>query len=114
MASSSALVCSDWVPPNADAMASIQVRATLLNGSCSVKLQPEVWQCVRSANDFEFFGLNCLTILDHNKRAARIFAISIKWFIPIAQKNDKRGANVSISIPELMPARMYSSPSASV
>ncbi len=30
MASSSALVCSDWVPPPTAAMASMQVRATLL------------------------------------------------------------------------------------
>ena len=43
-------------------MASMAVRATLLNGSCSVSDQPEVWQCVRSAMDFGFFGLNWLTI----------------------------------------------------
>jgi len=30
IASSSALVCSDWVPPNTAAMASIVVRTTLL------------------------------------------------------------------------------------
>jgi hypothetical protein len=44
IATSNALVCNDCVPPKAAAVASIQVRATLLKGSCSVKLHPEVWQ----------------------------------------------------------------------
>ena len=52
MASSSALVCSDCVPPCVAASASMPVRVTLLNGSCAVRLQPLVWQCVRSASDF--------------------------------------------------------------
>jgi hypothetical protein len=56
MASSNALVCNDWVPPKAAAAASIVVRATLLNGSCSVKLQPEVWQWVRNAKIFHLSG----------------------------------------------------------
>ena len=42
IASSNALVCKDWVCPKAAAIASIQVRPTLLNGSCSVSDQPEV------------------------------------------------------------------------
>ncbi len=95
-------------------MASIQVRATLLNGSCSVKLQPEVCECVRKAIDFMFCGLNCFTIFAHNIRAALILAISIKWFIPTAQKNDKRGANWSTLIPAFIPVRRYSKPSAKV
>ena len=70
MASSRALVCSDWVWPSAAANASMQVRATLLNGSCSVKLQPEVWLCVRSAMDLSLLGLNCLMILAHSSRPA--------------------------------------------
>ena len=41
-ASSRALVCSDWVWPWVAAIASMQVRATLLNGSCAVSDQPEV------------------------------------------------------------------------
>ena len=49
IASSSALVCSDCVWPCVAASASMQVRVTLLNTSCAVRLQPEVWQCVRSA-----------------------------------------------------------------
>ena len=50
----------------------------LLNGSCSVKDQPEVWECVRNAIDLTFFGPKDLTILAHNIRPARILAISMK------------------------------------
>ena len=114
IASSSALVCSDCVWPNAAAIASIQVRAILLNGSCSVRDHPDVCEWVRNAIDFGSFGLNCFTILAQSIRAARILAISIKWFIPIAQKNDRRGAKASISRPDLMPVRRYSRPSAKV
>ncbi len=78
MASSSELVCNDWVCPSAAARASMHVRATLLNGSCSVRLQPEVCECVRSAIDFGFFGLNCFMSFAHSTRAARILAISMK------------------------------------
>src|SRR6476661_3993771 len=86
IASSRALVCNDWVCPCVAAIASIQVRATLLNGSCAVNDHPEVCECVRNDNDFGFFAPNSPTNLDHNARAARIFAISMKKFIPIAQK----------------------------
>ena len=55
-ASSRALVCSDCVPPCVAAIASMQVRATLLNTSCAVSDQPEVWQCVRSGRDLSLFG----------------------------------------------------------
>jgi hypothetical protein len=48
------LVCSDCVPPNTAAMASMVVRTTLLYGSCSVSDQPEVWQWVRSIIDLGF------------------------------------------------------------
>ena len=51
MASSKELVCRDWVPPRTADMASRVVRMTLLYGSCSVRLQPEVWQWVRSIED---------------------------------------------------------------
>ncbi len=60
IASSSALVCSDCVPPCVAASASMHVRVTLLNGSCAVRLQPLVWQCVRSASDLTSFGANSL------------------------------------------------------
>ena len=56
-ASSSALVCSDWVWPCVAAIASTQVRTTLLNTSCAVRLQPDVWQWVRSASERGSFGL---------------------------------------------------------
>ena len=91
MASSSALVCSDWVWPRVAAMASMQVRAMLLNGSCSVSDQPEVCEWVRRASDFGFFGSKVLTIFAQSMRAARIFATSMKWFFPCAQKNERRG-----------------------
>ena len=51
-ASSSALVCSDWVWPCVAAIASMQVRTTLLNTSCAASDQPDVWQWVRSDSDF--------------------------------------------------------------
>src|SRR5215831_13678763 len=50
-ASSSALVCSDWVCPCVAAIASMAVRTTLLNTSCAVSDQPEVWQWVRSDSE---------------------------------------------------------------
>ncbi len=78
IASSSALVCSDCVWPITAASASTAVRVTLLNGSCAARLQPDVCECVRSAIDFGFFGLNDFTIVAHSTRAARIFAISMK------------------------------------
>ena len=114
MASSKALVCNDWVCPRAAPIASMQVRVTLLKGSCSVSDQPEVWQCVRRASDFGFCGLNWLTILAQSSRAARILAISMKWFMPTPQKKESRGAKVSMLMPAFTPARRYSKPSARV
>src|ERR1035441_9037883 len=87
-ASSSALVCRDCVCPNAAAIASTQVRTTLLYGSCAVRLQPDVWQCVRRISDLGLVGLKFLTNLAHNIRAARILAISMKWFMPMPQKKE--------------------------
>ena len=76
MASSNELVCSDWVPPNTAAIASMVVRTTLLYGSCSVSDQPEVWQWVRSIRLFGFLGLKPFMIRHHSRRAARILATS--------------------------------------
>ena len=59
-------------------------------------------------------GLKVFTSLAHNTRAARILAISIKWFMPIPQKNEMRGAKLSTSRPAFTPVRRYSRPSASV
>ncbi len=114
IASSSALVCSDWVWPWVAAIASMQVRWTLLNTSCAVSDQPEVWLWVRRDSDFGFSGSNWLTSRAHSARAARIFATSMKKFIPIAQKKLTRGANSSTVRPASRPARMYSTPSARV
>ena len=114
MASSSALVCRDWVWPWVAAIASRQVRATLLNGSCAASDQPEVWLCVRRQSDFGFSGSNWRTSRAHSARAARSLATSMKTFIPMAQKNDSRGANASTDMPAASPARRYSTPSASV
>ena len=77
-ASSSALVCSDWVCPCVAAIASIAVRATLLNTSCAASDQPEVWQWVRSDSERASFGSNAFISFAHNSRAARSLAISMK------------------------------------
>src|SRR5690606_35092266 len=114
MASSSELVCNDCVPPSTAANASMQVRGTLLYGSWAVRLHPDVWQWVRNASDLGFVGLTGLISEAHNTRAARIFAISMKKFIPIPQKKDNRGAKSSMAIPAFNPLRTYSSPSANV
>jgi hypothetical protein len=93
MASSRALVCRLWVCPWVDAIASMQVRTTLLKTSCAVSDQPEVWLWVRSESDLGLVAPWSLTRRAHSRRAARILATSMKKFIPIAQKNDSRGAN---------------------
>ena len=64
------------VPPNTAAIASIVVRTTLLYGSCSVRLQPEVWQCVRSIRLLAFLAPKPFMMRHHSSRAARILAIS--------------------------------------
>ena len=114
IASSSAFVCSDWVWPWVAAMASMQVRPTLLKTSWAVSDQPLVWQCVRRLSDLGFCGSNWRTSRAQIARAARILATSMKKFMPIAQKKDSRGAKWSMSRPASRPARRYSTPSASV
>ena len=113
-ASSRALVCSDWVCPWVAAIASMHVRATLLKASCAVSDQPEVCEWVRSDRDFGFLGSNCPTSSLHSNRPARSLATSMKKFMPIPQKKDSRGANLSMSSPASKPALMYSTPSANV
>jgi hypothetical protein len=108
------LVCSDCVPPCVAAIASMQVRTTLLNTSCEASDQPEVWVCARSISERSDLGSNAVISLAHSMRAARCFATSMKKFMPAFQKNDSRGANLSTSRPAAMPARTYSTPSASV
>ncbi len=114
IASSSALVWSDWVWPWVAAIASMQVRPTLLKTSCAVNDHPLVWQWVRRLSDLGFWGSKSRTSRLQIARAARIFATSMKKFMPIAQKKLSRGANRSMSSPAASPARRYSTPSASV
>ena len=76
IASSKLLVCRLCVPPNTAAIASIVVRTMLLYGSCSVRLQPEVWQCVRSIRLFGLLASKPFMMRHHSRRAARILAIS--------------------------------------
>ena len=113
-ASSSALVCSDWVWPCVAAIASIAVRTTLLNTSGAASDQPEVWQWVRSDSERASFGANGFISFAQRRRAARIFATSMKKFMPIAKKNESRPANASTSRPRPFAYRTYSRPSASV
>src|SRR5690349_8334758 len=113
-ASSRALVCSDWVWPCVAAIASTQVRTTLLNTSWAVSDQPEVWQWVRRLSDLGLVDPASRTSRAHSSRAARSFATSMKKFMPMPKKNDSRGANASMSRPAARPARMYSTPSARV
>ena len=99
IASSRAFVWSDWVPPSTALKASTHVLVTLLNGSCSVRLHPEVWQWVLSMSDAGFSGLKVLTILAQSILAALIFAISMKWSMPIPQKKEILGAKSSMLSP---------------
>src|ERR1700712_4474188 len=87
-ASSSALVCSDWVWPWVAAIASTVVRVTLLKTSCAVSDQPEVWQCVRSDSERGSFGLNGFSSLAHSSRAARLCATSKEDVVTIPQEED--------------------------
>src|SRR5262249_42116990 len=78
MASSKEFVCRLCVPPKTAAMASMVVRMMLLNGSCSVRLAPDVWQCVRSISEPACLGAKCFFIrVAHRSRAARSFATSM-------------------------------------
>ena len=113
-ASSSELVCSDCVPPWVAAIASMQVRVTLLNTSCAARLQPLVCEWVRRLRERSSFGSKRLMSLAQIMRAARILATSMKKFMPMAQKKERRGANLSMGMPASTPALAYSRPSASV
>ena len=79
-----------------------------------MRLHPDVWLWVRSDDDRGSCGSNCAMSLAHSSRAARNLATSMKKSMPIAQKKLSRGAKASTSSPASMPARTYSTPSASV
>ena len=102
------------VPPSTAASASTVVRAMLLKGSCAVRLQPLVWQCVRNARLFLSFAPTSCNSFAQSKRPARILATSMKRSMPMPQKKLRRPANSSTSMPAAMPVRTYSMPSASV
>ena len=57
---------------------------------------PDVCECIGKETDFELFGSNLATL--HSSRPARGFAPSMKKFMPMPQKNDRRGAKPA-SIP---------------
>jgi len=113
-ASSSALVCRLCVPPSTAASASTVVRMTLLYGSCSCRLTPEVWQCVRSTLLRSSFAPSASIVRHHSTRAARSLATSMKKFMPMPKKNDSRGAKASMSSPAAIARFAYSLPSAIV
>ena len=100
---SRAWVCRDCVLPRAAAIASRPVRVTLLTTSWAVRLHPLVWQWVRRLRDRGSFGLKGWMSLAHNARAARSFAISMKKFMPIAQKKESRVAEWTMSSPAATP-----------
>ena len=103
-ASSRALVCSDWVWPWVAAIASMQVRTTLLKTSCAVSDQPEVWQWVRSDSDFGFFGSNCVDQLrPQQPGGAQLGDLHEEVHADAPRRSDSRGANASTSRPAAMP-----------
>lgn len=78
-ASSRLLVCRLWVWPFTAAMASTQVRATLLKTSWAASDQPEVWLWVRRDSERSSLGSNSRFIRRaQSRRAARILATSMK------------------------------------
>ena len=113
-ASSSALVCSDWVWPCVAAIASIEVRTTLLNGSCAVSDQPEVWQWVRSASDLSILRAEALDELrPEQARRAHLGDLHEEVHADRPEERQPRRELVDV-MPAAIPARIYSTPSASV
>ena len=114
-ASSSALVCSDWVWPCVAAIASIMVRETLLNTSCAASDQPEVCECVRSESERAILRLERLHQLrPEHARGAQLGDLHEDSSCRSPRRTRARGANWSTVSPAFMPARTYSTPSASV
>ena len=89
-------MCSDWVWPWVAAIASMQVRATLLKASCAVSDQPEV--CVSGCAGRVIWGswAEPGDRFAPQQPPARSLATSMKKFIPMPQKNDSRGRNVDV------------------
>ena len=98
-ASSYAFVCSDCVPPNTAAIASIVVRTMLFSGCCAASVRPDVWQCIRNASALRERAPSRCAISDHSSRAARSFAISPKKSRPTPKKKLSREQQSSALIP---------------
>jgi len=60
---------------------------------------------VRSILDFSVFAPNASMIRYQSKRAARSFATSMKKFMPMPKKKERRGAKASTSSPLARAAR---------
>jgi hypothetical protein len=115
MASSYALVCSDWVPPATAPSAWIATRTRFTSGCCAVSCTPAVWVWNRSIIDFGSFAPNSSRMIRaHIRRAARNLAISSSSVVRATKKNDSRGAKSSTARPAAIAARTYSMPLASV
>jgi hypothetical protein len=104
-ASSNEFVWRLCVPPRTAARASTVVRTTLLYGSCSVSETPDVWQCVRNMSEPGLLGSNCRITRAQSRRAARSLATSMKKFMPIAKKKERRPAKASMSRPRSVAIR---------
>ena len=114
-ASSSALVCSDWVPPCVAAIASTQVRATLLNTSCAASDQPEVWQWVRSDSERASCGSNSfISFAQSSARGAQLRHLHEEVHADAEEERKPRREAVDVERRRRAPARTYSTPSASV
>ena len=115
IASSKALVCSDWVPPSTAASPWIATRTRLTSGCCAVSCTPAVWVWKRSISDLGFSApkssrITCAQI----RRAARNFATSSSRVVRDTKKKASRGANWSTLCPAASAARTYSMPLDSV
>src|SRR3546814_19814526 len=71
--------------------------------SCSVSDTPLVWQWVRSIFERSDCAPSFVIARCHSTRAARSFAASMKKFMPIAKKKDRRPAKLSMSRPLATP-----------
>ena len=113
--SSSAFVCSDWVPPSTAASASTAVRTTLFIGCCAVSETPAV--CVWNRRRIDASSVAPYRSRSQRaqiRRAARYFAISSKKSMCALKKKDSPGAKRSTSSPRCCPSSTYANPSASV
>ena len=113
--SSSALVCSELVPPSTAASASTAVRTMLLSGCWAVSDTPAVWVWNRShCASAVVAPYTSRSQRAQIRRAARNFAISSKKSTCASKKNDSPGANFSTSNPRDSPSSTYPNPSARV